>query len=223
MRFWCSCSLIVCGSAREWWRLIAGNETASCYTRANSCRLRTRRRPLRSKRNGAGIGCAVGPRRRRAADRSRFTRMRCAMRSSRSMSCMRSARCDRARRLRQHDCALSAGTRKRPRWAFAAHMDHPSVRSPTAIGAFLGSGGPMRFLVNPRRREFGDVRDVGLGQAFELRKAFTSFRRRSLSDTSLPGIGDREQMSSPNRRPREEVGLLGSNSDSSALGDCRKR
>lgn len=48
------------------------------------------------------------------------------------------------------------GTRARPRWAFAAHMDHPGwVRTQNGDWRFLGSVAE-RFLVNPRRREFGD-------------------------------------------------------------------
>lgn len=48
------------------------------------------------------------------------------------------------------------GTRARPRWAFAAHMDHPGwVREGNGDWRFLGSVAE-RFLVNPRRREFGD-------------------------------------------------------------------
>ncbi len=47
-------------------------------------------------------------------------------------------------------------TRARPRWAFAAHMDHPGwVRERNGDWRFLGSVAE-RFLVNPRRREFGD-------------------------------------------------------------------
>lgn len=48
------------------------------------------------------------------------------------------------------------GARQRPRWAFAAHMDHPGwVRSKNGDWRFLGSV-PERFLVNPRKRAFGD-------------------------------------------------------------------
>lgn len=48
------------------------------------------------------------------------------------------------------------GARQRPRWAFAAHMDHPGwVRSKNGDWRFLGSV-PEDFLVNPRKREFGD-------------------------------------------------------------------
>lgn len=47
------------------------------------------------------------------------------------------------------------GTRRRPRWAFAAHMDHPGwIRAADGHWHFLGSVAE-RFLVNPRRREFG--------------------------------------------------------------------
>ena len=46
------------------------------------------------------------------------------------------------------------GTRRRPRWAFAAHMDHPGwVRGQDGDWRFLGSVA-KRFLVNPRKREF---------------------------------------------------------------------
>jgi endoglucanase len=48
------------------------------------------------------------------------------------------------------------GTRARPRLAFAAHMDHPGwVREKKGDWRFLGSVAE-RFLVNPRKREFGD-------------------------------------------------------------------
>lgn len=48
------------------------------------------------------------------------------------------------------------GSRKRPRWAFAAHMDHPGwVKKKTGDWQFLGSV-PESFLVNPRRKEFGE-------------------------------------------------------------------
>ena len=48
------------------------------------------------------------------------------------------------------------GTRQRARWAFAAHMDHPGwVRTRNGDWRFLGSV-PERFLINPRKREFGD-------------------------------------------------------------------
>jgi putative aminopeptidase FrvX len=48
------------------------------------------------------------------------------------------------------------GTRARPRWAFAAHMDHPGwVRSKNGDWRFLGSVAE-RFLVNPRMRAFGN-------------------------------------------------------------------
>jgi putative aminopeptidase FrvX len=60
------------------------------------------------------------------------------------------------------------GTRKRPRWAFAAHMDHPGwVRTREGEWRFLGSVGE-RFLVNPRKREFGDFAMWDL-PAFELK------------------------------------------------------
>ena len=46
-------------------------------------------------------------------------------------------------------------TRMRPRWAFAAHMDHPGwVRGRDGEWHFLGSV-KEQFLVNPRRRDFG--------------------------------------------------------------------
>ncbi len=48
------------------------------------------------------------------------------------------------------------GTGAKRRWAFAAHMDHPGwVRTEKGDWRFLGSVAE-RFLVNPRRREFGD-------------------------------------------------------------------
>jgi endoglucanase len=60
------------------------------------------------------------------------------------------------------------GTRARPRWAFAAHMDHPGwVRTNKGDWRFLGSVAE-RFLVNPRRREFGDFAMWDL-PAFELK------------------------------------------------------
>jgi putative aminopeptidase FrvX len=60
------------------------------------------------------------------------------------------------------------GTRARPRWAFAAHMDHPGwIRGKKDEWRFLGSVAE-RFLVNPRRREFGDFAMWDL-PAFELR------------------------------------------------------
>ncbi|HYJ07236.1 MAG TPA: hypothetical protein VEX43_19055 [Chthoniobacterales bacterium] len=60
------------------------------------------------------------------------------------------------------------GTRARPRWAFAAHMDHPGwVRTENGEWRFLGSVAE-RFLVNPRRREFGDFAMWDL-PAFELK------------------------------------------------------
>lgn len=61
------------------------------------------------------------------------------------------------------------GTRSRPRWAFAAHMDHPGwVRSDNGEWRFLGSVAE-RFLVNPRKREFGDFAMWNL-PAFELKE-----------------------------------------------------
>jgi putative aminopeptidase FrvX len=61
------------------------------------------------------------------------------------------------------------GTRARPRWAFAAHMDHPGwVRNEKGgEWCFLGSVAE-RFLVNPRRREFGDFAMWDL-PAFEVK------------------------------------------------------
>jgi putative aminopeptidase FrvX len=60
------------------------------------------------------------------------------------------------------------GTRARPRWAFAAHMDHPGwVRTEKGDWRFLGSVAE-RFLVNPRMREFGDFAMWDL-PAFELK------------------------------------------------------
>lgn len=60
------------------------------------------------------------------------------------------------------------GTRVRPRWAFAAHMDHPGwVRGESGDWRFLGSVAE-RFLVDPKRREFGDFAMWDL-PAFELK------------------------------------------------------
>jgi putative aminopeptidase FrvX len=60
------------------------------------------------------------------------------------------------------------GTRARPRWAFAAHMDHPGwVRTEKGDWRFLGSVAE-RFLVNPRMHEFGDFAMWDL-PAFELK------------------------------------------------------
>jgi endoglucanase len=48
------------------------------------------------------------------------------------------------------------GTRSRARWAFAAHMDHPGwVRNKRGDWQFLGSVAE-RFLVNPRKQDFGN-------------------------------------------------------------------
>jgi endoglucanase len=59
-------------------------------------------------------------------------------------------------------------TRMRPRWAFAAHMDHPGwVREKNGGWRFLGSVAD-RFLVNPRRQEFDDFAMWDL-PAFEFR------------------------------------------------------
>ncbi len=60
------------------------------------------------------------------------------------------------------------GTRSRPRWAFAAHMDHPGwVRIKDGSWRFLGSVAE-RFLANPRKREFGNFAMWDL-PAFELK------------------------------------------------------
>jgi endoglucanase len=60
------------------------------------------------------------------------------------------------------------GTRARPQWAFAAHMDHPGwVRSENGEWRFLGSVAE-RYLVDPKRREFGDFAMWDL-PAFELK------------------------------------------------------
>jgi len=60
------------------------------------------------------------------------------------------------------------GTQRRARWAFAAHMDHPGwVRSKDGEWRFLGSVAE-RFLVNPRKREFGEFAMWDL-PAFELK------------------------------------------------------
>jgi len=46
-------------------------------------------------------------------------------------------------------------TRAKPKWAFAAHMDHPGwVRAPSGKFRFLGSV-PPEYLDNPRIKEFG--------------------------------------------------------------------
>ena len=55
-----------------------------------------------------------------------------------------------------------------PRFAFAAHMDHPGwVRTEDSDWRFLGSVAE-RFLINPRMREFGSFAMWDL-PAFELR------------------------------------------------------
>lgn len=60
------------------------------------------------------------------------------------------------------------GTRRQARWAFAAHMDHPGwVRSKNGEWRFLGSVAE-RFLINPRKREFGNFAMWDL-PAFELK------------------------------------------------------
>jgi putative aminopeptidase FrvX len=59
------------------------------------------------------------------------------------------------------------GTRKRARWAFAAHMDHPGwVRTKEGEWRFLGSVAE-RYLVSPKKREFGHFAMWDL-PAFEL-------------------------------------------------------
>jgi len=60
------------------------------------------------------------------------------------------------------------GTRARPRWAFAAHMDHPGwVRGKNGDWRFLGSVAE-KFLVNARKHEFGDFAMWDL-PAFEVK------------------------------------------------------
>jgi endoglucanase len=60
------------------------------------------------------------------------------------------------------------GARKEAKWAFAAHMDHPGwVRTKDGGWRFLGSVAE-RFLVNPRKREFGNFAMWDL-PAFELK------------------------------------------------------
>jgi endoglucanase len=60
------------------------------------------------------------------------------------------------------------GTRRRPHWAFAAHMDHPGwVRTKQGDWQFLGSV-PERFLVGARMRQFGNFAMWDL-PAFESR------------------------------------------------------
>jgi len=67
------------------------------------------------------------------------------------------------------------GTRARPRWAFAAHMDHPGwVRERNGDWRFLGSVAE-RFLINPRRREFGDFAMWDL-PAFEFKNGLIHSR-----------------------------------------------
>ena len=61
------------------------------------------------------------------------------------------------------------GTNKPPTWAFAAHMDHPGwVRDKGGPWRFLGSVAEQ-YLVNPRRKEFGDFAMWDL-PAFELKE-----------------------------------------------------
>lgn len=59
------------------------------------------------------------------------------------------------------------GSRKRPHWAFAAHMDHPGWVRRKGEWRFLGSVAEQ-YLVNPRRREFGEFAMWDL-PAFELK------------------------------------------------------
>src|SRR6476660_1384001 len=47
------------------------------------------------------------------------------------------------------------GPRRRLRWAFGAHMDHPGWVRSNGDWRFLGSVAEQ-YLVRPRRREFGD-------------------------------------------------------------------
>ena len=71
------------------------------------------------------------------------------------------------------------GTRSRPRWAFAAHMDHPGwVRASNGDWRFLGSV-PEHFRINPRRREFGDFAMWDL-PAFEVKEG--QFHSRACDD-----------------------------------------
>jgi putative aminopeptidase FrvX len=59
-------------------------------------------------------------------------------------------------------------TRAQAQWAFAAHMDHPGwVRGEEGNWRFLGSVAE-RFLIDPKRREFGDFAMWDL-PAFELK------------------------------------------------------
>ena len=60
------------------------------------------------------------------------------------------------------------GPRAQAQWAFAAHMDHPGwVRGEEGTWRFLGSVAE-RFLIDPKRREFGDFAMWDL-PAFELK------------------------------------------------------
>src|SRR5438045_356481 len=59
------------------------------------------------------------------------------------------------------------GSHRGPRWAFAAHMDHPGWVRKKGEWHFLGSVAES-YLVNPRRREFGDFAMWDL-PAFELK------------------------------------------------------
>lgn len=59
------------------------------------------------------------------------------------------------------------GTRRAPRWAFAAHMDHPGWVTSGGQTKFLGSVAE-RFLINARKREFDGFAMWDL-PAFELR------------------------------------------------------
>jgi putative aminopeptidase FrvX len=61
------------------------------------------------------------------------------------------------------------GTKKPPTWAFAAHMDHPGwIRDKDRSWRFLGSVAE-RYLVNPRRKEFGEFAMWDL-PTFELKE-----------------------------------------------------
>ena len=59
------------------------------------------------------------------------------------------------------------GPRRRPEWTFAAHMDHPGWVRRKEEWRFLGSVAEQ-YLINPRRREFGDFAMWDL-PAFEVR------------------------------------------------------
>ena len=66
--------------------------------------------------------------------------------------------------------------RRRAKWAFAAHMDHPGwVRGRNNEMEFLGSV-PERFRQNPKTKSFGDFAMWELSP-FEIRDATNSFAR----------------------------------------------